>query len=74
MRKRGDKIFRKTLVRVAFIAIKYNMYLMSFYNWLKVKGGGGKEIIATTQKILEIIYDTLKKDWVFEDFNNFVLA
>jgi len=72
--KRGDKIFRTTLVQVALIAIKYNGYLRSFYNRLKVKKGSGKAIIATARKMLEIIYDTLKNEWVFEDFNNFVLA
>lgn len=72
--KRGDKIFRTTLVQVALIAIKYNEYLRGFYLRLKQKKGSGKAIIATARKVLEIIYDTLKNDWVFEDFNNFVLA
>jgi hypothetical protein len=36
--------------------------------------GSGKAIIATARKMLEIIYNTLKHDLVFEDFNNFVLA
>ncbi|HKQ07069.1 MAG TPA: IS110 family transposase, partial [Blastocatellia bacterium] len=31
-------------------------------------------IIATARKFLGIIYRTLKNDWVFEDFPNFVLA
>jgi transposase len=72
--KRGDKIFRTTLVQVALIAIRYNGYLRSFYDRLRVKKGSGKAIIATARKMLEIIYDTLVNDWVFEDFNNFVLA
>jgi len=72
--KRGDKIFRTTLVQVALIAIKYNGYLRSFYDRLKTKKGSGKAIIATARKMLEIIYDTLVNEWVFEDFNNFVLA
>ena len=29
------------------------------------------EIIATAHKLLNIIYDTLKNKWVFEDFKNF---
>jgi transposase len=72
--KRGDKILRTTLAQVTLIAIKYNEYLRSFYLRLKEKKGSGKAIIATSRKMLEIIYDTLKNDWVFEDFNNFVLA
>lgn len=71
--KRGDKILRTTLVQVALIAIKYNSYLRSFYQRLKQKKGSGKAIIATARKMLCIIYDTLKNDWVFEDFNNWVL-
>ena len=62
------------MVQVALIAIRYNEYLRSFYLRLKEKKGSGKAIIATARKMLEIIYDTLKNDWVFEDFNNFVLA
>jgi transposase len=72
--KRGNKIFRTTLVQVAFVVIKYNGYLRSFYERLKQKKGTGKAIVATARKMLDIIYDTLKNDWVFEDFNNFVIA
>ena len=36
--------------------------------------GGGKVNIALARKFLGVIYYTLKKDWVFEDFPNFVLA
>lgn len=72
--RRGNKILRTTLVQVALISIKYNSYLRKFYDRLKAKKGSGKAIIATARKMLEIIYNTLKNDWVFEDFNNFVLA
>jgi transposase len=71
--RRGNKILRTTLVQVALIAIKYNSYLRSFYQRLRVKKGSGKAIIATARKILEIIYNTLKNGWVFADFNNWVL-
>jgi len=70
--KRDDKIFRTTLVQVTLIAIRCNGYLRSFYNRLKTKKGSGKAIIATTRKMLDIIYETLINEWVFEDFNNFV--
>ncbi len=36
--------------------------------------GRGKTIIATAREFLGIIYKTLKNDWVFEDFPNFVIA
>lgn len=70
--KRGDKILRTTMVQVALIAIKYNKHLRDFYDRIKHKKGSGKAIIATARKMLSIIYDTLKNDWVFKDFNNFV--
>lgn len=72
--KRGDKILRTTLVQVALIAIRYSPYIRGFYERLKHKKGSGKAIIATARKMLSIIYETLKNDWVFEDFNNFILA
>ena len=46
----------------------------SFYEKLKSKKGSGKAIIATSRKLLTIIYRTLKNDWVFEDFSNYKLA
>ena len=72
--KWGDKIFRATLVQGALIAIKYNGYLRSFYKRLKTKKGSGKSNIATVRKMLDIIYDMLINEWVFEDFENFILA
>jgi len=71
--RRGNKIFRTTLVQVALIAIKYSSYLRKFYDKLKAKKGSGRAIIATARKMLEIIYRTLKNGWMFADFNNFVL-
>jgi len=72
--KRGNKILRTTIVQTTLIAIKYNSYLKNFYLRLKQKKGSGKAIIATSRKMLEIIYNTLKNNWVFKDFNNFELA
>jgi len=71
--KRGDKIFRTTMVQVALVVIRYNSYIRSFYERIKYKKGSGKAIIATARKLLSIIYDTLRNDWVFEDFDKFVL-
>ena len=34
----------------------------------------GKANIALARKFLGVIYHTLKNNWVFEDFPNFVLA
>lgn len=36
--------------------------------------GSGKAIIATSRKLLTIVYRTLKNNWVFEDFSSFKLA
>lgn len=72
--KRGTKLGRTTLVQCALVAIRYSEYLRRFYDRLKGKKGSGKAIIATAKKLLGIIYKTLKNDWIFEDFANFVLA
>ena len=71
--KQGSKLGRTTLVQCTLIAIRYSPYLRNFYVRLKQKKGSGKAIIATSRKLLSIIYETLKNDWVFEDFTNFVI-
>lgn len=71
--KRGSKLGRTTLVQCTLIAIRYSDYLRSFYERIKARRGSGKAIIATAKKMLGIIYNTLKENWVFEDFPNFVL-
>ncbi len=72
--KRGNKLVRTTLVQCSLIAIRYSGYLNSFYRRIKDRRGFGKAIIATARKLLKIIYDTLKNNWVFEDFTKFKLA
>jgi len=72
--KRGNKIARTALVQSTLIAIRYNHYLRRFYFKLKAKKGSGKAIIATSRKLLTIVYRILKNDWVFEDFNTFKLV
>lgn len=72
--KRGSKLGRTTLVQCTLVAKKYSSYLNKFYERIKAKKGGGKAIIATARKFLGIIYRTLKNNWVFADFPNFVLA
>jgi transposase len=71
--KMGNKIARTALVQSTLVAIRYSSYLRSFYDKLKAKKGSGKAIIATSRKMLGIIYRTLKNDWVFEDFTKFKL-
>ncbi len=71
--KQGSKLGRTTLVQCTLIAIRYSAYLRSFYERLKSKKGSGKAIIATSRKLLDIIYMTLKEKIIFEDFPNFVL-
>ncbi|MDQ3634568.1 MAG: IS110 family transposase [Acidobacteriota bacterium] len=72
--KRGSKTGRTTLVQCTLVAIRYNEYLRTYYERMKARRGHGKAKIATARKYLGIIYNTLKNEWVFEDFNNFVLA
>jgi len=72
--KRGSKLGRTTLVQCTLVAARYSPYLKNFYERIKQKKGAGKAIIATARKFLGIIYRTLKYNWVFADFPNFVLA
>jgi transposase len=70
--KRGTKLGRTTLVQCAFIAQRYSSYLKNLLQ--KKSRGRGIAIIVLARKFLGIIYRTLKDNWVFEDFPNFVLA
>lgn len=72
--KRGSKLGRTTLVQCTLIAVRYSPYLKNFYERIRAKKSAGKAIIATARKFLGIIYRTLKYNWVFADFPNFVLA
>jgi transposase len=71
--KRGSKLGRTTLVQCTLSAIRYSPILSQFYHRLQTKKGSGKAIIATAKKMLNIIYLTLKKNWVYEDFANGIL-
>lgn len=71
--KRGTKLGRTTLVQCTLVAIRYSSYLKDYYDGIKSRRGSGKAIIATSRKLLGIIYNTLKNDWIFEDFTNYVL-
>ena len=72
--KHGSKLARTTLVQCTLAAKRYSPYLRNYYERIKSHRGSGKAIIATARKLLNIIFDTLKNDWVFEDFPNFVLT
>ncbi len=72
--KRGTKLGRTTLVQCALMAKRYSPYLDRFYERIRARRGTGKVIIALARKLLGIIYHTLKNNWIFEDFPNFVLA
>lgn len=71
--KRGNTLGRTALVQCSLIAIRFSPYLRSFYDKIKAAKGSGKAIIATARKLLGIVYQTLKHDWVFEDFGAFIL-
>lgn len=72
--KHGSKLARTTLVQCTLAAKRFSPYLKQYYERIKSHRGSGKAIIATARKLLGIIFDTLKNDWVFEDFPNFVLT
>lgn len=72
--KRGSKLGRTTLVQCALIAKRYSPYLDRYYERIRARRGTGKAIIALARKFLGVIYHTLKNNWIFEDFPNFVLA
>jgi transposase len=72
--KNGSKIGRTTLVQCTLVAKRYSPYLGQYYERIKRHRGSGKAIIATARKFLGIIYQTLKNNWIFEDFPRFVIA
>lgn len=72
--KRGSKLGRTVLMQCALIASRYSRYLHDYYERIKARRGTGKAIVALARKFLGIIYRTLKNDWVFEDFPNFILV
>lgn len=72
--KRGTKLGRTTLVQCALIAMRYSPCPAKFYHKIQARRGTGKAIIALAKKFLGVIYNTLKNNWVFEDFLNFVPA
>jgi len=72
--KRGNKTGRTTLVQCSLSAIRKNEYLKRYYEQIKARRGHGKAKIALARKFLGIIYNTLRNNWVFADFNNFELA
>ncbi len=71
--KRGSKLGRTALVQCALIAKRYSPFLALYYEGIRARRGTGKAIIALARKFLGIIYRTLKNNWVFQDFPNFVL-
>ncbi|MGH9512642.1 MAG: IS110 family transposase [Terriglobales bacterium] len=71
--KRGNKLGRTALVQCALIAKRFSPYLAHYYEGIRSRRGTGRAIIALARKFLGIIYRTLKNNWVFEDFPNFVL-
>jgi transposase len=71
--KRGSKLGRTALVQCALIAKRYSPYLANYYERIRSRRGTGRAIIALARKLLGIIYHTLKNNWTFEDFPNFVL-
>ena len=72
--KQGNKLARTALGQCALIAKRYSSFLQQFYQRIQRRRGSGKANIALARKFLGVIYYTLKNNWVFDDFPNFVLA
>ena len=72
--KRGNKLARTALVQCGLVAQRYSPYLKQFYERIKSRRGGGKAKIALARKLVKVVYDTLKNNWVFADFPSFTLA
>ena len=72
--KMGNKLARTALVQCGLVAKRYSPYLNRFYERIKQRRGGGKAKIALARKMVKIVYDTLKNEWVFDDFPSFTLA
>ncbi len=68
MTKRGNSLLRGNLTMCALVMIGKNKRLAQFYERIKIKGGHKKAIVATTHKIVKIIYYALKHNWFFSDF------
>lgn len=49
----------------AMVAIKKNKILKAFYERIKASGGHKKAIVATANKLVKLIYYTLKHGWYF---------
>jgi hypothetical protein len=56
------------------VAERYSPYLQKFYQRIQPRRSGGKGNIARARKFLGVIHHTLKNNWLFEDFANFVPA
>ena len=72
--KQGNKLARTALVQCSRVAKKCSPYLQKFYQRIPRSHGGGKPNLALARKFPGVIDHTLKNNWVFEDFPNFVLA
>jgi transposase len=71
--KRGSKLGRAVLVQCTWTAIKYSPRLKAYYAKLRSKKNAGKAIIATSRKLLAIIYFTLKHQIIWENFPDSII-
>ena len=71
--KQGNKLARTALVQCALIL---SATVRTCSSSINASNGAAAEAkpISPSRKFLGVIYHTLKNNWVFEDFPNFVLA
>ena len=72
--KQGNKLARTALVQCGLVARGTVPICKASMNESKNCRGGGKAKIALARKLVKIVYDTLKIQWVFDDFPSFTLA
>jgi transposase len=61
-------------VECSLVAKKYSALSAGEVGYVDRTSAGVRANIALARKFLGVIYHTLKNNWVFEDFPNFVLA
>lgn len=66
--KKGSKIARRTIICCTWQAIRYDDYLNKYYNRIKDKSNSKAAAVATSRKLLYIIFWVLKNNSNYDSF------
>lgn len=66
--KKGSKIARRTIISCTWQTIRYDDYLNNYYNRIKEKSNSKAAAVATSRKLLYIIFWVLKNNSNYESF------